>query len=280
MKRLLASLALFAAPAPAAAQEVRLPLFEAGVFGGGGLIPAYPAAGRSEARAIALPWLVYRGELLRSDERGVRGRLAQVSDLEFTLNFNGALGGGRGDGARAGMPDLDWLGEVGPSLRWTAWRSASRDTRVTLDLPVRAVFGTDFSRIRYRGFVVAPELGLERAGFPNREGRVRIGIGPVFASGLLSDYWYKVGAEHERPGRPAYDARGGYLGTRLQFSYRTPITERLFFTAGGRLESFAGARNEGGPLFRRDFNATLLAGLSVTLYRTARRAERTPDPLD
>ncbi len=266
---------------PAFAQQLRQPLLELGIFGGGGLVPDYPAADRSEARALALPWLIYRGEILQSDERGLRSRLYRATDLELTLNANGALNSSSEAGsAREGMPNLEYLGEIGPSLRWTAWRDAAQATRITLELPLRAAFSTDLSRIRHRGFVVAPEVALERNDFLTRGGRGRIGIGPVFASGGLMDYWYRVKPQEARPDRPAYNAEGGYLGMRLQFSYRVPITDRLSLTAGGRVENFSGATNADSPLFRSDLNVTLVGGLSFALYRSEATVASTAEPFD
>lgn len=265
----------------AAAQEVRRPLLELGVFGGAALLPDYPGAGQSHVRGLALPWVIYRGELLRSDDRGVRGRVYRAGDLELTLNFNGALGADSKDNrARRGMPDLDYLGEIGPSLRWVAWRDPAERTRITLEAPVRAVFSTDFSSIRYRGFVLAPEAAVERTGLGRPGARLRAGIGPVFASGGLMDYWYRVEQRYARPGRPAYDAAGGYLGLRFQFSYRVPVTERLSLTAGGRLENFSGATNADSPLLKSDLNASVVGGLSFTLYRTEATVASAAEPFD
>ncbi len=269
-----------AAPAFAQAPAQR-PLFEAGVFGGGALLPDYPAAGQAHARGAVLPWLIYRGELLRSDESGVRGHMVRARDLEFSINLNGALGSQSSDNdARSGMPDLDYLGEIGPSLRWVPWRDAENRTRITVETPLRAVFGTDLERIRFRGFVFAPEIALERVdlGFPGARGR--LGLGPVFASGLLMDYWYEVQAPYARPGRPAYDASGGYLGLRLQGSWRVPVTERISIAIGGRLANFSGATNEDSPLFRSTFNATLVAGVSFTLFRSTAMVAAGGDPFD
>lgn len=280
---LLALLLLAALPPVrwAQAQEPRRPLLEAGLIAGAGRLPDYPAAEDYQTRALALPWVIYRGEILQSDDRGVRGRLFRQGDLELTLNVNGAVGSqSQAGGAREGMPDLDWLGEVGPALRWFAWRDEARVTRVSLELPLRAVFGTDLSRVRFRGLVFAPEIALERFGVLTGQDRARIGIGPVFASGDLMEYWYGVQPDQVRPGRPAYEAGGGYLGTRLQFSYRAPVTERVWLTAGGRLESFAGATNAASPLFRSDLNATVIAGISVTLYRTEATVASSAEPFD
>ncbi|MBL6457047.1 MipA/OmpV family protein [Belnapia sp. T6] len=281
MKRLL--LLPLMLPAAAAAQPgtQQRPLLEMGVFGGAALLPDYPAAGQSHVRGLVLPWVIYRGELLRSDDRGVRGRVYRNRDLELTLNFNGALGiHSRDNRAREGMPNLDYLGEIGPSLRWVAWQDPARRSRVTLEAPLRGVFSTDFSSVRFRGFVVAPEVAYERGDLLRPGARARIGIGPVFASGRLMDYFYRVEGQYARPGRPAYDASGGYLGLRMQFSYRVPVTERLSLTAGGRLENFSGATNAGSPLFKSEFNASLVGGVSFALYRSAAMTASTAEAFD
>lgn len=267
-------------PLEGTAQEIRRPLLEAGVLFGGGLLPDYPAADRAEARALALPWLIYRGQILQSDERGLRGRLYRSADLELTVNANGALGSDSDSGARAGMADLDPIGEIGPSLRWVAWRDTARLTRIVLEAPVRAAFTTDFSRIRHRGFVLAPEIAIERSGLFQPGSRARIGLGPVFATGGLMDYWYRVKPGEARPNRPAYEADGGYLGMRLQFSYRLPLTDRIAITTGGRVENFSGAANTESPLFRSEWNATLVGGVSVSLYRSTETVASTAEPHD
>lgn len=289
MRRLAAALVLAAPALPVAAQQAAAPatppqaarpLLEAGVFLGAGLLPAYPAAGRSEPRPLVLPWLIYHGEFLQSTERGLRGRIYRLADLELTLNANGALGSRAGSGGiRSGMADLDPMGEIGPSLRWVAWRDAAL-SRIVVETPLRAAFTTDFSRIRYRGFLFAPEVAFERTALGAPGARARIGIGPVFASGGLMDYWYRVKPAEARPGRAAYDAGGGYLGLRLQFSYRLPVTDRIWLTAGGRIENFSGAANAASPLFRSDVNATLVAGMTFSFYRSAAMVASDAAPFD
>lgn len=278
MKRLPLLVLLLASPA--LAQETRRPLFEAGVFGGGGFLPDYPAAAQNHARGLVLPYVIYRGEVLRSDDRGLRGRLYRSEDLEFNLSFNGALGAASRDNrAREGMPDLDTLGEVGPALRWVAWRDGAR-RRVTVEAPIRAVFSTDLEQVRFRGVTLAPELAFEQTDVLRPGARARVGIGPILASGRFMDYFYRVEGQYSRPGRPGYDASGGYLGTRLQFSYRVPVTDRISLGAGGRLENFSGATNAGSPLFRREFNASIFGGISLSLYRSDATVNSAAEPFD
>ena len=110
--------------------------------------------------------------------------------------------------------------------------------------------------------------------------RTRVGIGPVFASGRFMDYFYRVEGEYVRPDRRGYDASGGYLGTRLQASYRRPVTDRISVVAGGRVENFSGATNAGSPLFRREWNGAVFGGVSISLYRSAETVGSAAEPFD
>lgn len=283
MKRLIVAL-LATAACPALAQqplELRQPKLEAGIGGGGGWLPDYPAAGQNHFQGIAVPFLIYRGEILRSDDRGVRSRFYNGESVGLDLSFSGAFPSRSDDNdARRGMPDLDWQGEVGPSLRLTLWRDDVAPQRLNLELPVRAVFSSDLSSVHFRGFTASPELAFERLGLGKPGARLRVGLGPVFATGRLMDYFYEVEPRYARPGRPAYDAEGGFLGTRLQFSYRLPLTERVALVAGGRLESFHGATNDSSPLFKRDWNTSVALGFSWSLYRSEATVASNSSPFD
>jgi outer membrane scaffolding protein for murein synthesis (MipA/OmpV family) len=279
MKRLAFTALLLAGPA--AAQEVRLPMFEAGVAGGGGWLPDYPAADQNHLRGIVVPYVIYRGEVLRADDQGVRGRVLRGERVGLDLSFSGAFPSSSDDNkARRGMPDLDWQGEVGPALRLTLWRDAAHPRRVNLELPVRAVFSSDLTSVSYRGFVFSPELAYEDRNIGFTGARLRIGLGPIFATSRLQQYFYDVAPEYARADRPAYRADGGYLGTRLQFSYRVPITEHISFVGGGRVENFAGAANADSPLHRQDWNGTVALGFAWSFYRSETMVASSADPFD
>lgn len=266
---------------PASAQDVRLPVFEAGIGGGAGWVPDYPAAGQNHFQGIPFPYVIYRGEILRSDDQGIRGRFYNTDRLGLDLSFSGAFPSSSSrNRAREGMPDLDWQGEVGPALRLTLWRSTVSPQRLNLELPARAVFSTDLSSIHYRGFVFSPELAYQHQNALLAGARFRLGVGPIFATRRLMDYFYEVEPQYVRPDRAAYDAKAGYLGTRMQFSYRVPVTEKISLVGGGRVEAFHGAANEESPLFRRDWNFSLALGLSWSFYRSERTVASSADPFD
>ena len=276
--------AVAAPPAVATPGGVRdRPLVELGIGGGAGWVPDYPAADQGRFRGILVPYLIYRGELLRSDEEGARARARLSDGIELSLSASGSLPVSSSDNtARRGMPDLDWLGEIGPTLRMTLWQSprATRPRRVLLDTPIRAVFSSDWSSVEFRGFTFSPTLAWEERDLLRPDSRLRLSVAPIFATGRFMEYFYSVGQPYVLPDRPAYDANGGYLGTRLQASWRMKLTRWLTLVAGGRVENFSGATNAGSPLFRSEWNAAAAIGLSVALWRSDAMVPSAAEPFD
>ncbi|MDP6271590.1 MAG: MipA/OmpV family protein, partial [Alphaproteobacteria bacterium] len=185
-------LALLALPvAPAAAEGGEKPLWELGLMAGGGLLPDYPAAAQNHFQWLALPYFAYRGKFLRSDKKGLlRGRFFKSDRVELDVSLKGSFPADSEDNtARRGMPDLDWLGEVGPRLQITLARAA-RAAKIDLELPVRAVFSTDLSELSHRGFTFAPQLAYQHDGFGERDVNFKISLGVSFADQEMASYFY------------------------------------------------------------------------------------------
>ena len=248
------------------------PLFELGVAAGGGYLPDYLAADESHVRALALPFVAYRGEFVRSDEKGLlRGRLLSTERLELDLSLTGSFPADADDNeARRGMPDLDWLGEIGPRLQITIAR-AGRDAKLEVELPLRVVFSTDFSTLDYRGVVFAPDLAYQHDDFLRTGLEIKLGGGASFATRQLMDYFYEVESRFATPARPAFSARPGYLGAKLQLTTLYPIDNRIRSLLVVRADSHHGAANRNSPLFRADLTASVGVGLIWSFYQSERR---------
>ena len=282
MIRIIAPLLLCAVVAlPARAQQ--LPVFEVGIAGGGGSLPAYPASSQNQVRGLAVPYLIYRGSVFRSDDSGLRARASLAEGIELSVSASGGVNASSNDvTARQGMPDLEWLGEIGPNLRFILWRGENEASpaRIVIDTPLRAVFSTDWSSVSFRGFTFAPDIAYERLHVFSQYARLRVSAGVVFGSDAYTDYFYDVAPEYARAGRPAYNARPGYVGAGLSVSYRLRLTERLSVVAGGRIENFSGVANADSPLFRSEWNASVVAGFAFSLWRSEARVDVTSQPFD
>lgn len=274
-------LLLALAALPARAQQ--LPVFEAGIAGGGGWLPAYPASDQNRWRGLAVPYIIYRGSVFRADDNGLRARTSLADGIELSVSASGGVNASSDDvTARQGMPDLEWLAELGPNLRFTLWRGQDEAApqRIVVDTPIRAVFSTDWSSVSFRGFTFAPDIAYEHMHFLSPFARLRVSAGVVFGTDRYADYFYDVAPQYARPDRPTYNAQAGYIGSRLSVSYRLPLSERFSVVAGGRVENFSGATNADSPLFRNEWNFSVVAGFAVSLWRSEATVNAASQPFD
>lgn len=272
MKHLVACLAGLAAAAHAE-QPVplrpALPLWEVGGIAAGVSQQAYPGSDQQARRALVLPYLVYRGKLLRADDRGAGLRAVRTEDFELDVSFAGSLSSGSETlRAREGLARLGTLLEAGPVGRWFLNGRQASD-RLTLELPLRGVFEARDPG-RHRGMSFEPKIGLQRRGpgVWSHGGSVSALVGDR----RLGATFYEVAPAEARPDRPAHAGRGGLIAWRVSANVGRALTPDLRFYAFGRFDSVAGAANRDSPLVRRTHGGSLGIGLSYAFMRSTAAA--------
>ncbi len=262
---------------PSASQPYgqRKPLWELGIAIGGGYVPDYPAAAQNHFKAIALPYVIYRGDFLSAGEGAIlKGRIVRTSRFEFDVSLDGSFAAdSNSNDLRKGMNDLDYLGEIGPRLQILIGKSVDGQ-KVELELPVRAVFSTDLSGIDYRGLVFHPELAYQNPDFINWGIKFKLSGGPIFASEKLQDYFYEVPAAFATATRPQYDAAAGYLGSTVSAKAVMPVSQSVNLFALGEIGLYTGAENADSPLHGEDVNVSLGIGITWSFYQSKRMVNR------
>ena len=95
------------------------PLWELGGVALGVSQSVYPGADQQVNRALALPYFIYRGDVLRADRETAGIRALKTENFELDVGFAGAFGAGSETiEARQGMRKLGTLVELGPRLKW------------------------------------------------------------------------------------------------------------------------------------------------------------------
>jgi len=256
-----------------------LPLWELG-FGAGVLhTPDYPSSSESRTRAIALPYMVYRGDVLRmGDGQAARAVAAESSRFELSMSFDAAFDArsDRND-LREGMPDLDFLFEVGPQLRLKLGSYEFNDKgygELDLALQARAVFSTDFSGIDHQGYVAEPMLRYRHWGLLWPELETNFSLRPIWADRQLHDFFYGVAAEFVTDDRPAYEASDGYFGTQLSLFARWNFTDRFQVFGGTQIISHQDAANRESPLFEKDYTINFGGGFIWSVFDSKRTVMR------
>ncbi len=257
--------------------EESQPLWEFGAGGGYAQTPNYPASSERNHVALAAPYFIYRGDIFRvGDGGGVRAVVAEQSNWELDLSFDGALSANSDeDDVRQGMPELDFLFEVGPQLVYLALEDTDergRQKRLNFRLQARAVFSTDFKRINQRGYVIEPEIEWQQRGFVTEKTSLSVRFSMTFATEALHDYFYQVDPVFATNERDVFDAKGGYLGSEFSVGLGFPISKNIRGFIGGSISSHHGAENEQSPLFENKLNWQAGAGFVWRLYTSDARA--------
>ena len=243
------------------------PLFEIGVFGYGGYFPDYPGSAQNHFKFLPLPFFIYRGSFLRMTPQSVSGVFIENKTLHFDLSASGAFHTGSNDTARYGMPKLQDMAEVGPRLNLVLARDA-QTARIEFEVPVRAVFSTEFKSIDYRGWRIAPEIAYIQDNLWNTGGRLKLGIEGDYADGQLMNYFYGVAPQYVTSTRGRFAAHAGYMGSSLDASYLIPLNRRTTLYTRVSGSYYGGATNAASPLLKSDWNFTTAAGLTFSFYQS------------
>ena len=265
-----AGAALLTTSASALAQApAAQPLWEIGGFALGVSQQAYPGSDQRVSRALAMPYVVYRGDILRADQGSVGLRAIKTPSFEVDVGFSGAFGSSSDRiTTRQGMRDLGTLVELGPRLKWHLGAAPAGGTW-RAEFPLRAVFDISDS-FAHRGMSFEPELVYERR---SQGGwRYNASIGAIVADRKLASTFYQVSGAEATLFRPAYTAQSGLVGWRVATSVSRSLTPdwRLFGFA--RIDSVAGSANKNSPLVRQTTGATVGVGVSYTWMRSSERA--------
>ena len=262
--RIIAASCLLAvlAAAVSPARGADLPLWELGAGAYALQLPDYRGSDQSRGYLYPLPYLRYRGKLLRMDDRHGLASLLLVEqrrvELDVSLNASQPAPSDQNE-ARHGMPDLQPTLEIGPVLRVYLWRNASDTDELTLQLPVRAAFAFDSVRARDIGVVFNPVVDwFMRDAGPGGGWRFGVQAGPVFNDRRYNAYYYQVEPQYAAPGRPAYSAGGGYGGTQFTASLNKRF-HSVWLSAFVRAYDLHGAVFEDSPLVRQ--SSAVLAGI-------------------
>jgi outer membrane protein len=231
------------------------PVWEVGVFAAAFSSPEYPAAGQRQTNVISAPYFIYRGETIRIGDGSIARAVAiDRSWYELDLSLAGSFNANSEDNeARAGIPDLDFIFELGPQLRLRLSKFEFEQHgkgELFLNLQARAAFSTDFSGFNKRGYVFQPVLSYRQRGWLGEKAALSISLSPTWATEKLHDYFYQVDSDFVTEQRSAYDAKSGYLGTDLSVGLSFNATEDIRVFTFARASLYSRAANEDSPLFR------------------------------
>jgi MipA family protein len=242
---------------------VQRPLWELGVGVAGLRLPDYRGSDQSHGYLLPLPYIVYRGKFLKADRDGARALLFDTQRVKVDISVAASRPTHSNDNeARAGMPNLPGVGEIGPNLNYTLAGSTEHHWRFDLRLPLRAAVTLQHSP-KFIGGTFSPHVNLDIAGLG---GGWNLGMltGPVFADRKYHEHFYGVDPIYATADRPAYAAHGGYGGWQALVATSRRF-DRMWVGGFIRYDDLHRAAFDDSPLVRRSSALTFGFGVSWIL---------------
>lgn len=259
-RQILLSSAVLATCLPAiGARAGELPRWEVGLGMVALSIPDYRGSDQQRGYLLPFPYIQYRGDVFQIDREGAHGDIFTSDHVKLDVSLNAGPPAKSGkNGARSGMPDIEPTVEAGPSLQIFLARNETHERTWSLRLPLRTVIATDLSHTQRIGWVFAPSLNYDTRNHGGWD--FSAAAGPLYATENYHDYYYEVQPAYATASRPAYNAHGGYSGSRL-----TLTASRRFKTfwvgAFARYDNLSGAVFEGSPLVKK--KESFMAGIGI-----------------
>lgn len=251
------------------AADSQKPRLEYGVAGAGIQTAAYPSSSIDIQRQFFAPWFIYRSDKVQVKDGGVKLIAYQSDKITIDLGIGGSLSADTSETPlRDGMPDIDYLLELGPRfdvpLRDSSdayWRN-----RINWVSSYRFALSTDFKRLDFRGPVLTTELLYRKDGIKNSNLSFDLSVSSTWLGDPLMDYFFAVNEQYATDERPQFNAQSGFLGIEVSAGVQFRPVSKLNTYIGVGFTSLDGSKNRNSPLFESKSNARIILAASWKLY--------------
>lgn len=177
----------------------------------------YIGSDETSVYAFPVPYIYYKSDEFKIDRNAFEGELFTGNKWHIAIDAAGAIPV-KDNKARIGMPDLDWVGEIGPSLEYYFEGTHDSADHMFVDWSVRKAIATDFKGIDDAGWVSQLSVNYKATPQINVFGGSIVfnaSASLMYNSSKYADYYYGVSNEFSTSTRTAFVTNSGYAGLRL-----------------------------------------------------------------
>lgn len=243
------------------ASAAPLPKYEFGVGFGTVHFEQYPSSDQSSNITLPFPTFQYRGSILRADDKeGAKIYLARGENWIVDLSGTGfpALESNKNE-ARSGMPDLPWMGALGPQA----------DYHIGPDfhfkVGVYQTLTTNFQSLQARGAIIDVKLNYTYSWTDTCE----TSLSTVLRSATKEyhELYFGVPGEFATTSRPKYEPQAGFVSANFSI-FQSLQKGPVGYYLGLGVTDYTSSINRASPLQKNDRNVNFLIGVTYDLYRS------------
>lgn len=227
-------------------------------------LPHYLGSEQKHQFVVPWPYIYYRSDKVKVDRNRLTGILYQDDHQMLNLDLSAALPlDSEKNDARRGMPDLDWVGELGVSYNYFLTGNDNSANKSQVSLAVRKATALASDKFGDAGWVAEPQLSwrlrLDAAQVPGKLSLTGK-LGLLFGDAHYHDYYYGVAPIYANADRRQYQASSGLTATKLSLGVSWRY-QQYWLGSYIRYNNLNHAANLDSPLVKQ--KDSLLIGLAA-----------------
>lgn len=242
----------------------------AGVFTA--TLPHYPGADQHKTYILPTPYIYYASDEFKIDRNQFTGFMWNNDNWHLDISAGAGISINSDDNtARQDMPDLDWVFELGPSLKYFIDGKPSDTNRWFTEFFVRKAIATDFGSVDNVGWRYGASMAYQHQIYSEGKHHVMLSLRGTanFSDDKYLNYYYGVARQYKTQQRNTYSADTGYAGSDLSvgLTYKSPK-----YWVGGFVRYYAleGATQDDSPLFIKKNSVSAGLGFVWIFYNKTR----------
>lgn len=207
----------------------------------------YPGAKATDRFVLPVPYFTFRSPKIEID-RGIKSFIynSEVIVIDISADF-GLPVDSEETQARKGMPDLDFMLQLGPSVEFLLNDRKKEYFDARFELPVRAAYALGFPDTKNIGYLFEPRFSINHRRSAKTGVSHKTTIGLKFATREFHEYYYDVASEFSTATRAEYKSDAGFGGSFVKYRISYKSNDFVYW-AFLRYQSLRGAVFVDSPL--------------------------------
>lgn len=220
-------------------------------------LPDYIGSDEESTYLLPMPYVYFKTDKIELDRNAFTGHLWRKKRWYLDISAAGSIAVSSKDNlARQNMPDLDWVGELGLSLKYYFIGDDRADEELHLGFRLHKAIATDFSSIDDIGWTYGPSLAYQNIVYPSAisgELTFEAKLSAHFGDSKYLNYYYGVNEQYQAYDRLAFSANSGYGGSSLSTGF-TWKKDQLWLASYVKYYTLAGSEQKNSPLVKSNDN--------------------------
>lgn len=226
-------------------------------------LPKYLGSDEQHNYVLPFPYFYYKSDQLEVNRNAFTGYLWHNKQWFLDISAAGSIPV-KSDKTkvRQGMPDLDFVGEIGPVLKYYLMGDHNSQQQSFIGFHTRRAFSTDLSSLHSVGWRYGPtfEYNKKIPSFLSGNMSIQSKVNIDFADDDYLNYYYGVDNQYVQEGRHSFSAKSGYKSSSISLGFSWN-KNKVWIGSFVKYQNLKGTKQQNSPLVKKEDNWSVGIGL-------------------